>query len=541
MQLEHALATSPIDTVSAAIVPGIGGALGACDDLATPGSRRKAGPREWIGLGVLALPCLVYAMDLTVLDLALPQISVELRPTSSQLLWIADIYGFMVAGCLITMGSLGDRIGRRRLLMIGAAGFGVASVVAALSTSVAMLIAARVLLGIAGASFAPSTLSLIRGMFLEPRQRTVAIGVWATSYSLGGAIGPLLGGLVLQQFAWGSVFLIGVPVMVVLVAVGPLLLPEFRDPDAGALDLPSAALSLASVLLVIYGVKRCAEDGLAWVPAGAIAAGVAVGTAFLRRQRTLARPMIDLRLFRERAFSTSLGAYALGIFLMFGGYLFVAQYLQLVLGLSPLHAGLATLPSMMSFIGVSLVVPLIARRVRPTRVMAWGLVLVAIGFAVLTQVGALGIAAVIVGSVIYSIGTSPLAILATDLVVGSAPVERAGAASAISETGAELGGALGIAILGSVSVAVYRSIMADGLPAQLPAEAAAVARSTLGGALEVADQLSGSRGTQLLDIARDAFTRGFAWTAAVSVLLALIMAAVMVVRLRPSRAAAVDN
>src|SRR3954468_8531774 len=231
----------------------------------------RATRREWIGLAVLALPCLLYSMDLTVLNLAVPQISAQLRPSSAQLLWILDIYGFMIAGSLITMGTLGDRIGRRRLLMIGAAAFGAASVLAAFATSTSMLIGTRALLGMAGATLAPSTLSLIRTMFRDPQQRTVAISVWITSYSAGGAIGPLVGGVLLEHFWWGSVFLVGVPVMLLLLAVGPALLPEYRDPSARRLDLPSAALSLAAVLAVIYGLKRFAESGAAMLPVLSIA------------------------------------------------------------------------------------------------------------------------------------------------------------------------------------------------------------------------------------------------------------------------------
>jgi DHA2 family multidrug resistance protein-like MFS transporter len=218
----------------------------------------RAGRKEWIGLAVIALACVLYVMDLTVLHLAVPAISEDLQPSSAQLLWIIDIYGFLVAGSLITMGTLGDRIGRRRLLMIGAGAFGVVSVLAALSTSAEMLIATRALLGLAGATLAPSTLSLIRNMFLDPRQRTVAISIWITSFSVGGAIGPLLGGLVLEFFWWGAVFLLAVPVMVALLALGPRFLPEYRDPEAGRLDLTSAALSLAAVLAVIFGLKQIA-------------------------------------------------------------------------------------------------------------------------------------------------------------------------------------------------------------------------------------------------------------------------------------------
>ncbi len=500
----------------------------------------KAGRREWIGLAVIALPCLLYSMDLTVLNLAVPHISAALRPSSAQQLWIIDIYGFLIAGSLITMGTLGDRIGRRRLLLIGAAAFGVASVLAAFSTSPEMLIATRALLGIAGATLAPSTLSLIRNMFLDPHERTIAIGVWVTSYSLGGAIGPLLGGVLLQYFWWGSVFLIGVPVMLLLLALGPVLLPEFRDPNAGRLDVFSAALSLAAVLLVIYGLKRIAEDGLGAVPALSIAAGVAIGVAFVRRQRTLADPLIDLRLFRAPAFTVSLATYTLGTFVVFGAYIFIAQYLQLVLGLSPLQAGLATVPSMAAFIVGSMLVPVMARRIHAAYLVGVGLVLAAGGLGVLTKVdGASGLAVIVIGSIIYSLGFSPVVILATDLIVGSAPVEQAGAASAISETSSELGGALGIAILGSIGVAVYRSVMTGGIPIGVPPEAAAVAKATLGGAVVIAARLPDHLGVELLGTAREAFAQAFELTVAISAAMALMMAPVAVVLLRRARAGSV--
>ncbi|MGH7322558.1 MAG: MFS transporter [Candidatus Rokuibacteriota bacterium] len=500
----------------------------------------KATQREWIGLAVIALPCLLYSMDLTVLNLAEPHLSADLQPSSAQLLWIIDIYGFLVAGSLITMGTLGDRIGRRRLLLIGAAAFGIASVIAAFSTSAEMLIATRALLGIAGATLAPSTLSLIRNLFLDPHQRTFAIGVWVTSYSVGGAIGPLIGGVVLEYFWWGAVFLIGVPVMVLLLVVGPMLLPEFRDPKAGRLDLVSAALSLAAVLAVIYGLKRIAEGGLGWAAALSILAGLALGAAFVRRQGRLADPLIDLRLFRIPAFSASLALYLVGTLVAFGAYIFIAQYLQLVLELSPLQAGLATVPSMLGFVTGSMVVPLIARRVPPATAMTGGLLLAALGFGLLTQIdGAAGLAVIIAGSVIYSLGISPVVILATDLIVGSAPVERAGAASAISETSSELGGALGIAILGSIGVAVYRAAMADGVPLEVPAEAATAARATLGGAVAAAERLPEQVGAALLETARAAFARAFQLTAAISATASLLIAPVAMVLLRrgPARSA----
>ncbi len=480
---------------------------------------RVATRREWIGLGVIAFPCLLYSMDLSVLNLAVPALSRDLRPSASQLLWIIDIYGFLVAGSLITMGTLGDRIGRRRLLMIGAAAFGVTSVIAAFSRSAEMLIAARALLGLAGATLAPSTLSLIRNMFHDPRERTVAISVWITSYSVGGAIGPLLGGVMLEHFWWGSVFLLAVPVMVLLLAVGPRLLPEFRDESAGRLDLVSAGMSLSSVLLVIYGLKKIAEDGWALMPAAAIAAGIAIGVVFVRRQRGLADPLIDLDLFRSPAIAGALVTYTLSLFVAFAAWIFIAQYLQLVLGLTPLQAGLWTLPWSLGFVAGSLWTPKLVRRYPRQLVMAAGMVMASAGFVVLTRVGASsGLGAMVTASVLFSVGLGPAVTLVTDIVLGAAPPERAGAASALSETSAELGGALGIAILGSVGVAVYRGAMALAVPSGVPPEAAVTARSTLGGAVAAAAKLPEAVAAPLLSSAREAFTVGFqraSWISAV--------------------------
>jgi MFS transporter, DHA2 family, multidrug resistance protein len=504
----------------------------------------RATRREWIGLAVLALPCLLYSMDLTVLNLAVPQLSADLKPTSSQLLWIVDIYGFMIAGSLITMGTLGDRIGRRRLLLIGAGAFGVASVLAAFSSSAAMLIAARALLGVAGATLAPSTLSLIRNMFLDPAQRTFAIGVWITSYSAGGAIGPLLGGVLLEHFWWGSVFLAGVPVMALLLLTGPVLLPEYRDPEARRLDLASAALSLAAVLPVIYGLKQTAERGISGGTVVAILTGLIMGTAFVRRQRRLADPLIDPRLFHVPAFSAALATYALGTFVTFGAFLFIAQYLQLVLGLSPLRAGLWLLPFFGGFIVGSMLAPAIVRRVRPAYVMAAGLVLAACGFGLLAQVNAAsGLAPLVAGSLVVSLGLAPVFTLTNDLIVGNVPPERAGAASAISETGSELGGALGIAILGSIGSAVYRGAIADAIPEGVPSEAAEAARATLGAAVAVAGRLPDDVGAALLAAARGAFTQSLELTASLCAVAALGIAVLVAVLLRqvpPSRESRLD-
>ena len=500
----------------------------------TAAAPQLAGRREWIGLAVLALACLLYAMDLTVLHLAVPSVSADLHPSSSQLLWITDIYGFMVAGFLITAGTLGDRIGRRRLLLLGAAAFGVVSVFAALSTSPQMLITSRALLGIAGATLAPSTLSLIFSMFPDPGQRQVAIGIWITSFSAGGAIGPVLGGVLLERFWWGSVFLLALPVMALLLVLGPLVLPEYRAPGAGRPDLVSAAMSLLAVLAVVFGLKRVAQYGPGPLAGAAVLTGLVAGVVFARRQLRLADPMIDLRLFRIRAFNASLATNLLGIFIVVGYFLFVAQYLQLVLGLSPLAAGLWSLPSAFGFIIGSNLAPRILRRVRPAFVIGVGLGLAAIGLGVLTRVGGSphrDLAILATASFVISLGLAPVFTATTNLIVSSAPPERAGAASGISETGAELGGALGIAILGSIGAAVYRGDLANALPADVPSQAAAIARGTLGGAVSVAAQLPGDTGPALLDAAREAFIQGMQLTVTLSAVAAACIAVVATVLL----------
>ena len=499
----------------------------------TDNSTPRAGRREWIGLAVLTLACLLYVMDLTVLHLAVPKISEDLQPSSAQLLWIIDIYGFMVAGFLITMGTLGDRIGRRKLLLVGAAAFGVLSLLAAFSNSPEMLIVSRALLGIAGATLAPSTLSLIFNMFKDQRQRSVAIAVWISAFSAGSAIGPVIGGIMLENFWWGSVFLLAVPVMAVLLVLGPMVLPEYKDPNAGRLDLLSAGLSLVAVLAVIFGLKQTAQDGFGLVPGAAIVVGLVVGALFVRRQLTLADPVLDLRLFRIPAFSAALAVNFLAIFVAIGYFLFVAQYLQLVLGLSPLEAGLWSVPSAVAFVIGSNAAPRIVRQVRAAYVMGAGLGLAAVGLAVLTQVaGPDGLAVVVLGSVIISLGLAPVFSLTTELIVGSAPPERAGAASGISETGSELGGALGLSILGSIGVAVYRGGVAEGLPDGVPATAAAAARDTLGGAVAVAQGLPGELGTAVIGVARDAFVQGMQVASTISAVLAVGVAILAVVMLR---------
>ncbi|WP_431902599.1 MFS transporter [Nonomuraea sp. bgisy101] len=493
----------------------------------------RAGPREWLGLFVLTLPTILLALDATVLNLAVPHLSADLDPSSTQLLWTVDIYGFMIAGFLVTMGTLGDRIGRRRLLMIGAFGFGLASVLAALSTGPEMLIAARALLGVTGATLMPSTLALISNMFRDPRQRGVAIGVWVTCFSVGTAVGPVLGGALLQWFWWGSVFLLAVPVMLVLLVTAPLLLPEHKDARASRIDLVSVALSLLTVLPVIYGIKRLAEHGVDALAYGTILAGVVLGVAFVLRQRRLADPLLDLRLFGNRAFSAALLVLLLGLGLMGGLYLFITQYLQLVGGLSPVEAGVWLLPAAAALIVASSLTPAITRRVRPGYVLGGALFLSALGYALIAQVDSVGgLPLLVTGFVLIYTGISPMMVLGTDLVVGSAPPDKAGSAAAMSETGMEFGIALGIAALGSVVTAAYRSGIGAALPEGLPASVADGARDTLAGAVAVAGDLPGPEAAQVVEQAREAFTSGLNLAGAIASAIVAVLAVAAMVLLR---------
>lgn len=457
----------------------------------------KATRREWIGLALVVLPCLLYSMDLTVLNLAVPSLSADLAPSAVQLLWIVDIYGFMVAGWLITMGTLGDRIGRRRLLMFGAAAFALASLVAAFAPTAEALIAARALLGVAGATIAPSTISLIRHMFQDDDQRTFAIGAWGTGYAAGGLVGPVLGGVMLQWFSWGSVFLLAVPVMILVLIAAPFLLPEYKDPNPGKPDIASAGLSLSAVLAVVYGLKRIAESGLSVAAVASVAAGLFLAWAFVRRQQTLAEPLIDLSLFRSKTFSTALGMNLIGCLVMFGTFLFIAQYLQLVLGLSPLEAGLWQLPSAVAVTAGSMLSPWFVSRGRPAHVVAVGMALMAVGMGMLIFVDDGGLPMLVAAGIVMSVGLGPTFVLTSDLIMSAAPPERAGGAGAISETGSEFGGVLGIAAMGSLGVAIYQAL------------APAADHASLGLAVAEAKRMGGAEGAALLSASREAFMRAF--------------------------------
>ncbi|MFD0168250.1 MFS transporter [Streptomyces decoyicus] len=468
-----------------------------------------AGRREWAALGVLLLPCLLVSMDVSVLYFAVPFLTAELEAGGVQQLWILDVYGFVLAGLLITMGALGDRIGRRKLLLSGALLFGLASGAAAYAQSAEMLIAARALLGIGGATLMPSTLALIRNLFHDAKQRGKAVAIWSTAVTGGIAIGPVLSGALLEHFWWGSVFLVNAPAMVLLLVCGPLLLPEFKNPAAGRFDLPGSLLSLLAMLPVVYGVKEIARDGLAAWPVLAVVGGLLAAAAFVYRQRTARHPMLDLELFRHRGFSVSVLMNLLAMFAIVGCAVFFTQYLQSVRGMSPMEAALWNLLPTLAVGGMAPVATVLAQRMDRAYVIATGCVIAAGGFVWLSWLepgSALWF--VLVGSAVYASGLVMVMSLGNELAIGLAPPERAGSASAVLESGTELGGALGMAVLGSIGSAIYRTDIGDALPVGLPAGAADAARETLAGAAAVAGELPGRAGETLLTAARAAFTAG---------------------------------
>ncbi|WP_282777067.1 MFS transporter [Nocardia sp. CC201C] len=469
-------------------------------------SPAPAGWRQWAGLAVLALPTALLGLDVTALYLVVPSLAAELRPTATETLWIMDAYGFLIARFLITMGTLGDRIGRRRLLMIGMTAFAAASVLAATAPSALWLIAARSLLGVAGATLMPSTLSLISTMFTDARQRAMAIGVWATMFALGMAAGPVVGGVLVAHFWWGAVFLLAVPVSAVVLAAAPALLPEFRS-ATGRLDLWSVALSLAALLPIIYAIKHAAAHGID-LQAGATAVlGAAATVAFVRRQLRLPEPLLDIRLFGSRSFAAALAVLFVGL-IGFGGVMYlVTQYLQFVAGLSPAMAGLWMGPPALAMLIGGIGAPLLARRVSPGVVMAATLALSLIGYGLLARTGTDGKAAVVLGFAFVYLGLGVIAALGTDIVVGAAPPSESGSAAALSETVQELGIAAGVALLGSPTTAVYRTAIET--PAGLSPHAAELYADSLAGADTVADQLPAGA----LQQAREAFTSGLGVTA----------------------------
>lgn len=500
---------------------------------------KPAGRKEWFALCVLCLPLLIVSMDVSVLFFAAPAIAADLHPTAAQQLWIFDIYGFVLAGLLLTMGAVGDRIGRRRLLLIGTVGFALSSLLAAMAQTAGVLILARGIMGIAGSTLMPSTLALVRNMFQDPAQRTKAMGIWSAVMAGGVSVGPILCGLLLDRFSWSSVFLINIPAMALLLIAAPALLPEFRSAVRTRIDWFGSLLALAAVLLVTYGIKTAAEGGWSMPSVVLLLAGLAVGAWFVRRQLRTDNPLIDIRALRERRTGGSILVNFIGMLAMMANSVVLTQFLQSVLGYSAFVAALLSVaPTAVVGAAAPMAAKLSLTLGRP-RVMTVALLLSAAGFGVLTQVrleGIFPIAITLTGASLVAAGIVSVMTLVTDYVVGVAPADRAGAVSGLIETSSELGGAFGIALLGSVLAAVYRHTVAPHLPSWLPPEAAAAVKETIAGAAVVSQNLPPEPAAQVMTAARDSFMTAMHTTSLAAGFIVLLAAALTAVMLREKKA-----
>lgn len=495
----------------------------------------NGGVRDWTALGLLMFPVLLVAVDNTALTFALPAIARSLDPSGVQLLWIVDSYALVLAGLLVAMGSLGDRIGRRRLLLIGTTGFAAVSAATAFAPSAEWLIAGRAALGLFGAMLMPSTLSLIRNIFPDPGRRRLAVAVWAAGFSGGAALGPIFGGWLVEQFWWGAVLLVAVPIMLPLLVFGPSFIPESRDPSPGRVDLPSIFLSLLTMVPVVYGIKELATEGPGVQPLAVIALGAAMGFLFVRRQQRLESPLLDMSLFRNRVFSTAITANVLALFSFNGFILFLAQHLQLLDGMSPSASGTAMLPALTATVMAGLLVVPLVRKVRPGFVVAGGLSLSATGYSVVAFGDHSAGPALLLGALlILALGVGAAETISNDLILGAVPPEKSGAAAAISETGYEVGSLLGTAVLGSILTASYQQhlVLPDAVAQTSPGDSAERARETLAGAMELAGTLPAPLSEALAAAARAAFDSGVHITAAIALVLMAGAAALAAVVLR---------
>ena len=490
-------------------------------ELTAPTSARL----RWVALAVLMLPVLLVAIDNTVLAFAVPMISEALRPTGVELLWIVDVYPLVLAGLLVPMGSLGDRFGRRRMLLIGATGFAVISAIAAFAPTAGALIAARAAMGFFGAMLMPATLSLIRNIFIDAQERRIAIAIWAAGFSGGAALGPIVGGFLLEHFWWGSVFLLAIPLLLPLLVAGLKLLPESKDPNPGPIDPLSIVLVLAAMTSLVWSIKSVAVHGFTTTVTATVLLALVAGTWFVRRQLNRATPMLDVRLFANPVFSGSVAANLLSVFSLVGFLFFVSQHLQLVSGKTPVEAGLVLLPGLAVTVIAGLLVVKVVRRVRPGTVVVAGLLLNAVGYSLVMVSGETGSdLGLLIAFALLGAGVGAAETISNDLILSSVPAEKAGAASAISETAYEVGSVLGTAVLGGLLTAIYRGGVA--LPTSLTAEQAATAGETLGGATDVARSLPAEAAAELLVSARAAFDSGVVVTSAIGVAL-MIGAAVL--------------
>ncbi|WP_423816725.1 MFS transporter [Rothia nasimurium] len=484
--------------------------------------------RRWAALAVLMLPVLLVSVDNTVLSFALPEISAQLSPSGTQLLWINDVYPLILSGLLIPAGSMGDRFGRRTMLLLGGFGFTVISAAAAFAPTAAWLIAARAGMGIFGAMLMPATLSIIRNMFSDATERRTAIAIWASGFAGGAALGPIVGGFLLEHFYWGSVFLMAVPVLLPMLLLGFWLIPNSKDPNPGAIDFVSIALIMATMTPFVYAIKHFAHDGFDLLTVVLLLIAAACGLAFTRRQLARTNPMLDVRLFTNKQFTGAVLTNLMAIFSLVGFLYFVSQHLQLVSGHSPFSAALLLLPGLVLTVVAGLVVVYIVKVVKPWIVIAGSLLMNAAAFALVFFTANSGSdTGILVAFALLGVGIGFAETLTNDIILAAVPPHKAGAASAISETAYETGSVMGTAILGSILNAAYVAHLM--VPAGVGAADADAARETLGGAVEVAERIGGDTGATLLASAQHAFDSGVVYTSAIGVVLMLICT-VMVVR-----------
>ena len=497
---------------------------------------RRVGWRGWAALVVLMLPVLLVSVDNTVLSFALPDIALDLAPTSTQQLWIIDAYPLVLAGLLVTMGTLGDRFGRRRMLLIGAVGFAAVSVLAAFAPSAGLLIAARAGMGVFGAMLMPSTLSLLRSIFTHRDQRRLAIAVWASMFSAGAALGPIVGGILLEHFAWGSVFLMSVPVLVPLLIFAPILVPESRDPQPGRIDPVSIAYSMLAMVPVVYAIKELAVHGPGWMPVALTAVGASFGVLFVRRQLASPSPMLDMRLFARGTFSGALLVNLLSVIALVGFLYFIAQHLQLIVGLAPMQAGFALVPGMLAMIVAGLLVVPVARRVAPRIVVPVALCFSVVAYLMVPVAVGDGALWMLVGAfTLLGVGIGAAETVSNDLILASAPPAKAGAASAVSETAYELGAVLGTAVLGGILTAAYRAGIV--IPDAVDAVTAEAARETLAGAVAASAALDPATAEALRTAAAHAFDAGVGITAVIGAVLVGVAAVIAATTLGGTRTA----
>jgi EmrB/QacA subfamily drug resistance transporter len=468
--------------------------------------QQHAYQRRWLILVVLCFSLLVIVLDNTILNVAIPTLSRQLDPTNSQLQWMVDSYTLVFAGLLLTAGSLGDRFGRRGALQLGLVIFGLGSLLSALASTADQLIATRAFMGIGGAFIMPATLSIITNVF-PANERGRAIGVWAGTAGIAVALGPLTGGFLLEHFYWGSVFLVNLPIVAVGLIAGVFLIPSSKDPSASKLDPLGAVLSIVGLVLLVYAIIEAPQDG--WTDPmilGAFGVAVLLLGGFLWWERTTSHPMLDVRFFKNPRFSAASLGISMAFFAMFGATFLLTQYMQFVLGYSPLEAGVRLLP----FAAVILVVsPLSARIVEKLgtkATVATGLAIVGVALVLMTQLQTdSSYRDLVWRMVLWAFGQALVLAPATESIMGSLPLAKAGVGSAVNDTTRQVGGALGVAIVGSVMSSTYGSRIADFFSGTAGAGSAAeqIAKESLGGALSIAGQVP-----SLALVARSAFVDG---------------------------------